>query len=951
METLNTITPTSLFELISKPTLEHLLTGYGENLKLGVRIGAKDGDDNFVLLKKDPDLAERVWNSVCHKYRSIYEGEMKCEEFDIKIVNEFLTPPYPSSRCHECGPLGLIDMAAPIQVQGKTLGVVLAGQRILRSEIDQVRNKMIEKNPEREKDLVETLNEELDREDSSCICDQSEIDELLKSLTDFANMISEICEAIALHKYEKWQKTKRLEFLNTISNELLSFDDFDGLISYVVKITKKILNAETSAIFLFKEDKLRRIKISGIKTPHWFEDECYRVGEGIAGCVVKPRGKLKFGKQILTNSLSTSTFNIIKHTKKYEKELKSKKVVHIIGVPLNGENRSFGVLRVTNKLDQNGDLKKDGFSNEDLYLLSTIASQVSVAIANIRKRDKLRSIFELSEYIVGDVNENQICKKVIDLLTNKVWRFKISFLQLYNEKKRELQIIAASPRDFTSYKSDKDRKLMHGKGIASKVFESGERIYCENVQMDERFLYKDWAKKNNLFSMLCVPLKFKAKIIGTLSVFTNVKYEFYPDEIRSLEIFANQTTLVLMKSQFLFKLQKIIETYPAISELSISIDNVLENIASIAKEVLDADLVVLYRYDQKRKNIIWPPVVAGKLHFPEFMRQEIGTFDAPYLIINRRLNHFWEISISDKIMQPGIKQRKGIPEHFIFREKIASSAGIILESSGEIVGVLFINYRSLHNFDESEKKIVELYSSYIAIAIQNVLHFREKEIGDALKTSEEVTQRFAHSMKTDIGGIRLFIDGVLRNCDRDDKIYYPIYESRKRLDNLKSKINHILQLSKFKNQIKENVSINTIINEFNSEILSTLNINNIKLVLDIKDEKSMLYIDPKQMKMAFSNLADNSVFYMKNGGKIKIFIYRKKNTLFIEWSDTGIGIPNKIINKIFEIGYTTKADGFGLGLFHTRAIIEEYGGNISVDSDYKKGAKFLIRLPITIERL
>jgi signal transduction histidine kinase len=107
-----------------------------------------------------------------------------------------------------------------------------------------------------------------------------------------------------------------------------------------------------------------------------------------------------------------------------------------------------------------------------------------------------------------------------------------------------------------------------------------------------------------------------------------------------------------------------------------------------------------------------------------------------------------------------------------------------------------------------------------------------------------------------------------------------------------------------------------------------------------------MLLDPQQIKLVFSNLADNSIYFIKENGKITVTTKIIKDTLLIEWIDTGPGIPKEALNKIFEIAYTTRIDGFGLGLFHTKAIVEEYGGNISVDSRHQNGTKFIIKLPI-----
>jgi signal transduction histidine kinase len=73
----------------------------------------------------------------------------------------------------------------------------------------------------------------------------------------------------------------------------------------------------------------------------------------------------------------------------------------------------------------------------------------------------------------------------------------------------------------------------------------------------------------------------------------------------------------------------------------------------------------------------------------------------------------------------------------------------------------------------------------------------------------------------------------------------------------------------------------------------------------------------------------------------------KKNTIHIEISDTGTGIPPESLEKIFDPGFTTKGVGVGtgLGLSLVYKIIEDHGGSIEVKSELGKGSKFTISLP------
>lgn len=719
------------------------------------------------------------------------------------------------------------------------------------------------------------------------------------------------------------------------------------LLTEIVRIIAHKLKAETCSILVFNEITERLEVISEFGTPKELkkrkQGEHYKINQGFTG-------KVFFNKKVMNISNvdgqnKPKSMGIKWHyAQNFANYSRYQDFRHYLGMPLLINNEVYGVIRVLNKFISNNELDTNGFTIKDETLLEGLTGRVSTLLERVRNNSRFEAIskfgVELNEQF--DLPINELLDKIAERVVRGM-KFRACYLRLIDENGTHL-VIKAGYGFKKDYRDKKKYYLEIGQGISGYVVKTGEKIIVNDLTKKD-FPFLDRILKERLNSLISLPLKFGGKVFGVINCGTRFPHNYTEQEIQILESFAAYAAIAIQNANFYDKLQRITQTYPRISELSMNIEEVSNKIATIAADVLETDILVFYRYVEKRKQIIWPPIFTGAMRHPQHMHREVQPTHAPLLIIKRGKSHYAPFSQKDSVMK--LKAIDAIPP-FPIREGIVSSAGVLLKVSKETVGIMFVNYRTNHKFGKDEQRLIENFASYIAIALQNVTHFREKKIADTLKTVGEVSQRFTHKMKSDIGGIRLLIDSILRKCDRDDKNFYPLNESRNGLDELERNINQILQLSSIKDQKNEKVSINNIINEFKSEILSTLKIHHIKLVLDVKDEKSMLYIDPKQLKIVFSNLAENSVVYMKNGGDIEISIYKKRNTLFIEWSDTGTGIFSGLIDKIFEIGYTTRADGFGLGLFHTRAIIEECGGNISVDPNYKKGAKFVIRLPLTI---
>ena len=105
-------------------------------------------------------------------------------------------------------------------------------------------------------------------------------------------------------------------------------------------------------------------------------------------------------------------------------------------------------------------------------------------------------------------------------------------------------------------------------------------------------------------------------------------------------------------------------------------------------------------------------------------------------------------------------------------------------------------------------------------------------------------------------------------------------------------------------------------------------------------------IDTDQVRQVLVNIITNAVQAMPEGGKLTIGARTVDNFLQVEITDTGVGIPEDAIEKVFDPLYTMKAKGIGLGLAVCQSIIERHEGHIGVESNVGKGTTFTVRLPL-----
>jgi PAS domain S-box-containing protein len=140
----------------------------------------------------------------------------------------------------------------------------------------------------------------------------------------------------------------------------------------------------------------------------------------------------------------------------------------------------------------------------------------------------------------------------------------------------------------------------------------------------------------------------------------------------------------------------------------------------------------------------------------------------------------------------------------------------------------------------------------------------------------------------------------------------------------------------------ENVDLTGLV----ADVIKTIDIpSNIKLYTDIKP-LSVMRIERTFTRRVLTNLINNAIQAMPNGGQLTISAYQQKCNINIFVEDTGVGIPEDVRSKVFTPMFTTKAKGQGLGLAVVKRLVEAQGGSISFESKVGVGTKFTIKLPI-----
>jgi signal transduction histidine kinase len=142
------------------------------------------------------------------------------------------------------------------------------------------------------------------------------------------------------------------------------------------------------------------------------------------------------------------------------------------------------------------------------------------------------------------------------------------------------------------------------------------------------------------------------------------------------------------------------------------------------------------------------------------------------------------------------------------------------------------------------------------------------------------------------------------------------------------------------------IDINKTIQEILALVQQQAQENRIVIECDLDPPSGVLYGDEDQIKQVILNIILNAFVAMPDGGKLNVKTQHMPEYVKIEIADSGAGIPEEIQDKIFDLYFTTKKDGGGVGLSVCKNIIKAHDGRIEFESERGKGTVFIIHLPL-----
>jgi len=296
----------------------------------------------------------------------------------------------------------------------------------------------------------------------------------------------------------------------------------------------------------------------------------------------------------------------------------------------------------------------------------------------------------------------------------------------------------------------------------------------------------------------------------------------------------------------------------------------------------------------------------------------------------------------------------------------AMRAGVTipLVASQRVVGFLCVlDDRVAEAFASDELAGMLEVGDQAAITIENSRLYEKMKERDRLAALGEMAAGLAHEIRNPLGAIK----GAAQYLDpaqlqgADGEILQIIVEEVNRLDGVVAQfLDYSRPFPSAASEKFQSTDLNDVLWKTMKLIESSLP-GNVLLELDLTPGLPALHADAEQLKQVFINLALNAVQAMPDGGRLTVRTRRphapielglsestprySADQVEVRFADTGEGIQEDALDRIFIPFYTTKTKGTGLGLAITQRIVKGHGGTIEVQSRVGEGSEFILRFP------
>ena len=314
---------------------------------------------------------------------------------------------------------------------------------------------------------------------------------------------------------------------------------------------------------------------------------------------------------------------------------------------------------------------------------------------------------------------------------------------------------------------------------------------------------------------------------------------------------------------------------------------------------------------------------------------------------------------------PDVRQN---PTFFSFDPDVRSLLVVPMISKDKVIGTLCIDDDKPDAFSPDEGRLLTIAAAQAAVAIENAQLYesskkRAEELAKAYdelqaldRRQQEFVQNVSHELRTPLTFIKGYVELMLEEAmgELSEPQRNSLQIVAQRTDAMTHLINNLLSLQQVAMESLQptRVSLAEVTTMALESAEAAATKAGIVLKAEIPETLPPVWADRNCLEQVFDNILGNAIKFSPDGGKIAVCIREEGEYLRVAVSDTGIGIPDDQLEKIFERFYqvngfpTRRFGGTGLGLALVKEAIEAHRGKVWAESQEGKGSTFFFTLPI-----
>jgi len=286
---------------------------------------------------------------------------------------------------------------------------------------------------------------------------------------------------------------------------------------------------------------------------------------------------------------------------------------------------------------------------------------------------------------------------------------------------------------------------------------------------------------------------------------------------------------------------------------------------------------------------------------------------------------------------------------------LAKSLAEIKEGSGDYPKINSTTQDEIGFLTQEFNRLFERLKVFDQIS-QDKLTAEKLKARHAEEAKARLIADLSHQLKTPMTSLSMSVGMLADKADRlkPDQRLTLFETAREDCAKLTELINELVDTARLEGMVrrraKELINIEALITECLKPLLQQANEKNILLNIDIETGLLPLAVDSLRLPWVITNLVGNAVRYTGKGGEITLRVRRLEDRYYFTCKDTGIGIEEKYLSKIFDrftqFSERERSGTIGLGLAIVREIIEQHGGDIRVESKVNQGTTFTFWIPV-----